>query len=33
MIKKLGNWSIIEYLIKWKNPPLEEATWEDEFFI
>jgi hypothetical protein len=29
-IKKLRNRSIMEYLIKWKNPPVEEATWEDE---
>jgi hypothetical protein len=31
--KKLINRSIIEYLIKWKNLPVKEATWEDEFFM
>ena len=25
--------SILEYLSKWKNFPVEDATWEDENFI
>ena len=25
------NMSILEYLIKWKNMPLESATWENEY--
>ena len=32
-IHQLRNWSISEYLIKWKNPPTEDSTWEDEYFI
>ena len=27
------NRSISEYLIKWKNLPMEDSTWEDENFI
>ena len=30
---KLQNRSISEYLIKWKNLPTEDSTWEDENFI
>ena len=26
--KKLRNWSIKEYLIRWKDLPIEDATWE-----
>ena len=33
MIKQLRNKEIIEYLIKWKNLTIEDAPWEDEFFI
>ena len=29
----LWNRSISEYLIKWKNLPTEDSTWEDENFI
>jgi len=29
----LWNRTIMEYLIKWKNMPLEEATWESEQFV
>jgi hypothetical protein len=29
----LWNRTIMEYLIKWKNMPLEEATWENEQFM
>ena len=29
----LQNQSIPEYLIKWKNLPMEDSTWEDEPFI
>jgi hypothetical protein len=32
-IKKLQNQAITEYLIKWKNLPVEEVTWEDDFFM
>jgi hypothetical protein len=32
-IKKLQNRAITEYLVKWKNLPVEEATWEDDFFM
>ncbi len=32
-IKQLRNRAITEYLIQWKNLPLEDATWEDESFI
>jgi hypothetical protein len=32
-IKQLRNQAINEYLIKWKNLPVEEATWEDELFM
>jgi hypothetical protein len=28
--QKLRNMSIKEYLIKWKNLPIEDATWEGE---
>ena len=31
--RQLGNRSISEYLIKWKNLPTEGSTWEDENFI
>jgi hypothetical protein len=31
-IKWLRNRAIIEYLVKWKNLPMEEVTWEDELF-
>ena len=30
---QLRNRSILEYLIKWKNLPSEDSTWEDENFI
>jgi len=32
-IKQLRNWEIMEYLVKWKNLPVEEATWEYESFM
>ena len=32
-IKRLRNRAIMEYLIKWKNLPVEDATWEDDYFI
>ena len=32
-IHQLRNRSISEYLIKWKNLPAEDSTWEDEYFI
>jgi hypothetical protein len=32
-IRQLINRSISEYLIKWKNLPAEDSTWEDENFI
>ena len=28
--RQLRNWSISEYLIKWKKLPIEYSTWEDE---
>ena len=31
--QQLQNRSILEYLIKWKNLPTEDSTWEDEHFI
>ena len=31
--RQLQNRSISEYLIKWKNLPTEDSTWEDENFI
>ena len=31
--QQLRNGSISEYLIKWKNLPAEDSTWEDENFI
>ena len=31
--RQLWNRSISEYLIKWKNLPTEDSTWEDENFI
>ena len=31
--RQLRNRSILEYLIKWKNLPIEDLTWEDEFII
>ena len=31
--RQLRNQSISEYLIKWKNLPTEDSTWEDESFI
>ena len=31
--RQLQNRSISEYLIKWKNLPTENSTWEDENFI
>jgi hypothetical protein len=33
MMKKLRNQAIMEYLIKWKNLPAEDSTWEDDNFI
>ena len=32
-MKQLRNQAIMEYLIKWKNLPAEDSTWEDENFI
>ena len=32
-INKLINQETTEYLIKWRNWPVEDATWEDDFFI
>jgi hypothetical protein len=32
-IKQLRNQTITEYLVKWKNLLVEEATWEDKFFM
>jgi len=29
----LWNRLTLEYLIKWKNLPIEDSTWEDENFI
>ena len=31
--RQLQNRSISKYLIKWKNLPIEDSTWEDENFI
>ena len=31
--RQLQNRSISDYLIKWKNLPTEDSTWEDENFI
>ena len=31
--RKLRNRAISEYLIKWKNSPAEDSTWEDKNFI
>ena len=31
--RQLRNRSILEYLIKWKNLPMEDSTWEYESFI
>ena len=31
--RQLRNLSISKYLIKWKNLPIEDSTWEDENFI
>ena len=31
--RQLQNRSIPKYLIKWKNLPAEDSTWEDESFI
>ena len=31
--RQLQNQSILEYLIKWKNLPAEDSTWEDKDFI
>ena len=31
--RNLRNRSISEYLIKWKNLPIEDSTWKDESFI
>ena len=31
--KQLQNQVIIEYLINWKNLPVEDSTWEDDSFI
>ena len=31
--QQLQNRLISEYLIKWKNLPIEDSTWEDENFI
>ena len=31
--KQLWNHVMIEYLIKWKNLPIVDLTWEDESFI
>ena len=30
---QLQNWLISEYLIKWKNLPAKDSTWEDKNFI
>jgi len=29
-VKQLRNMDIKEYLVKWKNLPIEDATWESE---
>jgi len=31
--QKLGNQSISEYLMKWKDLPAKDSTWEDKNFI
>ena len=31
--RQLQNRSISEYLVKWKNLPTKDSTWEDENFI
>ena len=31
-IKQLQNQEISEYLINWKSFPIEDVTWEDDFF-
>ena len=31
--KRLQNQIITDYLVKWKNLPVEDSTWEDESFI
>ena len=31
--RQLWNRSISEYLIKWKNLPTKDSTWEDDYFI
>ena len=31
--KRLRNWSIKEYLIRWKDLPIEDATWEKEHVV
>ena len=32
-IAQLRNQLILEYLVKWKNLPMEDSTWEDDSFI
>jgi hypothetical protein len=32
-IFQLINRSILEYHVKWKNQPVEDSIWEDEYFI
>ena len=31
MLKQLRNQAIMEYLIKWKNLPIEDSAWEESF--
>ena len=31
--KQVWTWAITTYLMKWKNLPVEDLTWEDESFI
>ena len=31
--RQLQNWSILEYLIKWKKLSTEDSTWEEKNFI
>ena len=31
--KQLWNWAVIEFLIKWNNFPIENATWKYEFVM